>query len=282
MSPSFADFDDRLNPFLVKEARQLVRSKVVAGGQWVLLLAMLVATLAVGFLTGEGDAGRHTGMVLFGIVQGVLGLVCLYGVPLYVGVRMACERVSQEGMDMLRGTSLSPQSVIFGKWCVGLFIALLACSACAPFMAACYFFRGVSVSMVLVAFACNLAMTATTTLIGLFIGSLGAGWLPKIIGAVAYLVFSPCVSCMGTGLGMAINRGGAGSAMWFIFGGFLVACLVIGAVFYGLTVVSLNTAMRTVGHAGNGVMSGWRDIAGHDSPGSAPLQSSPPPPSIQP
>lgn len=258
MTFDFANFDDRLNPFLVKEARQLVRSKVVAGGQWVLLLAMLAATVGVAFLMSQEGADRHAGMMLFGIVQGILGLVCLYGVPLYVGIRMGCERTNQEGMDMLRGTGLSPHAVIFGKWCVGMFIALLASCACAPFMASCYFFRGVSVSMVLVAFACNFAMTAATTMVGLFIGSLGASWVPKVIGAVVYLLFSPCISCFGAGLGMSINHGGAGSAIWLVFGGLLVACAAVAAIFYGLTVVSLNSAMRASGFRHRALASGWR------------------------
>lgn len=267
--------DDRLNPVLVKEARQLVRSRAVVGCQWAMLAvvpaAMGLVQLWANAPSAAADDGRAVGLRMFAVCQGILALVCLYGVPLYVGVRMAAERTSQEGMDMLRFTGVSAQKIILGKWCSGLMVALLAGSACAPFIAACYFFRGVGVGMMLVALLTDLVLASVTAQIGLFIGALGSGWGLKILGAVLFVLLSPCVACMTGSSVFTANFGGMAAIGIFVvvlaFGG-----AVAWAVFYGLAVVSLHASLRA-SRAGRGaVHSAWQaDPAPEIPPASSPV-----------
>ena len=86
-----------LNPVVIKELRQAVRSWTVTG---VLLLFLTVLFIAsVGFLVSqsfEGDVNEQLGSTLFGTFVTILAGASILFIPLYIGIRIATERQELE------------------------------------------------------------------------------------------------------------------------------------------------------------------------------------------
>ncbi|MEE4355809.1 MAG: hypothetical protein V2I97_05020 [Desulfococcaceae bacterium] len=145
--------DDHLNPIVVRELRQAVQSRLLAGILMLFLLIMLLAMAAAvttdSFLSAAnhrtGGMGRDTFEALFGI----LVFATILFVPGYTGIRMGMER-SAENMDLLFSTAISPGAVIRGKLYAGMVISLLFFSVCLPFMTFTYFLRGVDLPSVFI------------------------------------------------------------------------------------------------------------------------------------
>jgi hypothetical protein len=138
--------DDAINPIVVKELRQAVRSRFVVA---VVLLFLILQILLVGiYLTVVGVGGRlesidfQAGRDVFMWLQAILLATCMLFLPAYTGARLAAER-SEVNTDLLFITTLQPRKIISGKLASAVILAILIFSACAPFMAFTYFLRGI-------------------------------------------------------------------------------------------------------------------------------------------
>lgn len=87
---------DMLNPIVVKELRQAVKSKFVVA---VLLLFLGLQLLAAGIYlvvasetNGLGLMNPQAGSNLFSILHIIMLATCVLFVPLYTGIRVAAER----------------------------------------------------------------------------------------------------------------------------------------------------------------------------------------------
>ncbi len=143
----FGRLDDWLNPIVVKELRQAVRSRVVVAAL-MLFLVLQVAVLAFYVLSTEVGAGRdadifRAGREVFTILQGILLGTCLL-VPAYAGVRLGAER-SDTNVDLLFISTLRPRAIVAGKLLSAVVLVLLVFSACAPFMTFTYLLRGLDI-----------------------------------------------------------------------------------------------------------------------------------------
>ena len=132
-SPSrLAFLDDRVNPIVVKELRQAVKSWFIVG---LLLLLLSVLTLIqliwVMSSTDLGSTSSDGGRDLFLVFQGTLLAISLLGLPVYTGVRLAAERASATS-DLLYVTTIRPWSIVWGKLAAGVVVTLLVFAACAP------------------------------------------------------------------------------------------------------------------------------------------------------
>ena len=137
-----------LNPVIVKELRQAVRSWTVTG---VLLLFLTVLFVtSVGFLVSqsfEGDVNEELGSTLFGTFVTILAGASILFIPLYTGVRIATER-QDSNPDLLYVSTLTPGQIIRGKFLCGAYITVLFFRACMPFMAFTNLLRGVDLPSV--------------------------------------------------------------------------------------------------------------------------------------
>lgn len=206
--------DDRMNPIVVKEVRQAVRSRFVVA---VLMLFLVVELFTLGvflFMSDEWQQNFYAGRDAFMVLQGILLATCLLFVPLYVGVRLAAERLDTNA-DLLFITTIRPSSILWGKWLGGMLVALLIFSACAPFMVITYLLRGVdlpSISLVLgldtlvmcvalmmaIMLACIPVSGIVKGLVGLcFLGALGFGFGLTMAGSTA-MVYGGVGSAAGT------------------------------------------------------------------------------------
>ena len=137
-----------LNPIVIKELRQGVRSWTVTGMLLLFLVVLFIASL--GFLVTQSfdiSSNMQLGGTMFSAFVVILAGASIFFIPLFIGVRVAQERLDNNH-DLLYVTTLSPARIIFGKFLCGAYIALLFFSACMPFMAFTNLLRGVDLPTV--------------------------------------------------------------------------------------------------------------------------------------
>ncbi|HUC85736.1 MAG TPA: hypothetical protein VL970_11135, partial [Candidatus Acidoferrales bacterium] len=117
MKSHFANWREwELNPIVIKELRQGVRSWSVTGMLMLFLVALFLASLA--FLVTESfdlNANMELGARMFSVFIAVLAGASVLFIPLYTGVRVASERLDNNP-DLLYVSTLSPTRIILGKF----------------------------------------------------------------------------------------------------------------------------------------------------------------------
>ena len=128
--------DDQLNPIVVKELRQAVKSRMVVG---ILGLFLGLQLLLLGFYLLSGEMRSQSqvidwsaGYEVFRIQQGILLFTIMIAVPAYACIRLANERTDQN-VDLMFISTLRPASIVWGKFFAAVVLGLLVFSACAPF-----------------------------------------------------------------------------------------------------------------------------------------------------
>jgi len=131
-----------MNPVLLKELRQAMRSRALAvsvtGMTAVQFLAVSFFIVRREFLV-RGDSAL--GVPVFEALIMILTVVTLFLVPLYIGARLAMER-RESDLDLMFITSLPPQKIISGKLLAGAFVTVLLFSVSIPFMTLANLLRG--------------------------------------------------------------------------------------------------------------------------------------------
>src|SRR5215213_1476761 len=143
-----------LNPVVVKELRQSVRSWAVTGTLLLFLIVLFCAALA--FLISQSfqvGVNRRIGAEIFSTFTVILTGASLLFIPLYVGVRLAAER-QESNLDLLYISTLTPERIIRGKFLCGAYMTVLFFSACMPFMAFTNLLRGVDLPTVVFILLC--------------------------------------------------------------------------------------------------------------------------------
>lgn len=138
-----------LNPIVVKEMRQAVRSWAVVGSLHLFLIVLLLTAAAM--LLGSTlslNPNQMLGRDMFYAFLGILTVGSLF-VPVYIGVRLAAERQG-ENLDLIYITTLSPGRIIRGKAFCGMVISALFFSACLPFMFLTTFLRGIDLPTIFI------------------------------------------------------------------------------------------------------------------------------------
>lgn len=163
-----------LNPVMVKELRQSVRSRFVNSIIVFFLLALLLVTGVFLFTASvnrlsSSVADMNAGAILFGIIMGVLGIACLL-VPGYASQRFSRERFDANP-DLMFTTTLTPGRIIRGKFLANYSIVILLLSLCLPFMALSYLLRGIDLVAMGGAVLILLASSAVFLMLGLLVGS---------------------------------------------------------------------------------------------------------------
>jgi len=137
-----------LNPVVVKELRQAVRSWAVTGVLLLFLTVLFIASIV--FLVSQSlDEGvdEQLGGTMFEMFISILAVASILFIPLYTGIRVAVER-QESNPDLLYASTLTPGQIIRGKFLCGAYVAVLFFSACMPFMAFTNQLRGVDLPSV--------------------------------------------------------------------------------------------------------------------------------------
>jgi hypothetical protein len=161
-----------LNPIVIKELRQGVRSWTVTGMLLLFLVVLFITSL--GFLITESfDVNTNMGLggTMFSAFIVILAVASIFFIPLYTGVRVAAER-QENNPDLLYVTTLSPARIIRGKFLCGAYLALLFFSACLPFMAFTNLLRGVDLPTVFFILAFLFLIVCAVNMFAIFLASL--------------------------------------------------------------------------------------------------------------
>jgi hypothetical protein len=178
--------DDLLNPIVVKELRQAVKSRLVVFAL-LLFLTLQVVILGLFLMWRSADTGRRAaemdfqaGRQVFVVLQGILLGTCMLLVPAYAGVRLGVER-SDSNVDLLFISTLRPRSIIAGKFFAAFVLILLIFSACAPFMTFTYLLRGLDIPTILLVLGIDLLAVLAGTQLMIFLGTIPGHWVFKVL-----------------------------------------------------------------------------------------------------
>lgn len=162
----FARAGDWLNPILIKEARQALKSRQFI----VTFLLMLIAswlisvfgTLAAGDSLEFGSAGR--GFFVFYYI--VLALAIFAVVP-YTAYRSLLSERDQTTLELLSITALTPRQLVWGKLGSSMMQVFIYYSAIAPFIAFTSMLQGFDLAMVAFSLTVSGLITLCMTMLAL-------------------------------------------------------------------------------------------------------------------
>ncbi|MGH7981452.1 MAG: hypothetical protein ACREE6_18900, partial [Limisphaerales bacterium] len=178
-----------MNPIVVKELRQAVRSWAVTG-MLLLFLAGLFVISVVFFVSGaDSDPDAQLGGDLFLAFAIILAIASLFFIPLYLGIRVAAER-QENNPDLYYVSTLSPARIIRGKFLCGLYMAVLFFSACMPFMAFTNLLRGVDLPTVFFILFYLFLTVCTLNMAAIFLGCIPATRPFKIFFGLVGIIVS--------------------------------------------------------------------------------------------
>jgi hypothetical protein len=225
--------DDVLNPIVVKELRQAVRSRFVSGALiFLLVIQFAVVGLYVMFTAGDSASfseGRNINLAL----SGVLFFSCVIFVPLYAGVRLAWER-SETQMDLMYISTISPGAIVRGKLFCAAAVTVLIYSACMPFMTFTYLLRGVDLPSVFIMLAIEFVEVLLAAQVTIFVACVPASRFFKVLLGLAtfaglWIYAGIAVEMLGAAM---LVRGGTIYSGWPFWAGFLTS-LALAAMLMG-------------------------------------------------
>jgi hypothetical protein len=178
--------DDLLNPIVVKELRQAVKSRLIVFAL-LLFLTLQVVILGLFLMWRSNDPSSRAaeldfqaGRQVFVFLQGILLGTCMLLVPVYAGGRLGFER-SDSNVDLLFISTLRPRAIIAGKFCAAVVLILLIFSACAPFMTFTYLLRGLDIPTILLVLSIDLLAVLLGTQLMIFLGTIPSHWVFKVL-----------------------------------------------------------------------------------------------------
>lgn len=239
MTAFLARVGDRMNPIVVKEARQAVNSRLVSGTLMLFLgvqLTVMLLMLTARPAASSDTLDMRTGRQVFVFIQGILLATCMILIPAMTGVRLAVER-SDVNVDLLFISSLTPRAIIAGKLVTAAAVALLIFSACAPFMTFAYVLRGLDMPTIVVVLLADLIIVLGSTAVAVFLASVPATRGFRLFLGIFGFIFL-CYVCAGTiaasteFLERGMSEDPSSWEFWAGFGGLAAAVLgFIGLLF---------------------------------------------------
>ena len=203
-----------LNPVVIKELRQGVRSWTVTG--MLLLFLVVLFIMSLGFLitqSFEVDGDLQLGGTVFSFFFVVLTGASVLFIPLYTAFRVAFER-QESNPDLLYVTTLSPFRIVFGKFLCSAYVVLLFFSACMPFMAFTNLLRGVDLPTVFLPILFLLfVMICGANMAAIFFACLPVSRAFKILIAIGGVAASFVTIVSAVGYAFLLMRSGVGATM---------------------------------------------------------------------
>lgn len=209
---------DRLNPILVKEARQTLKSRQFIVTFTLLLLAAWGWTAVAIALMMPRIYYVPSGQPLLIGYYLVLAVPMLLVVPLAAHRSLATE-VDDGTLDLLSVTNLSPLQIITGKLASAGLQMMLYFVALAPCVAFSYVLRGVDLMTIGVLLGATGIVATLLTVAGLFLAALPSGRGGQFVMMVVMLILVTIAEFTfgGTAIGMIIEGVGESSGE-LIFG----------------------------------------------------------------
>ncbi len=219
---------DWINPILVKETRQALKSKQFS---WTLLLLTIVvlawSILAiVGMIPSIYYNSNGAGMLIGYVI--ILIVPALIVIPQSAFRSMASE-LEDGTFETLSLSTLSPRHILVGKLSVAALQLVVYLSVIAPCIALTYLLRGVTLEVIamtiLVISSCSLALSV----IAISVAAFSQTRMQQVFFSIVLLVGQVfCAFWTGGILIGIVNSGVYGLVGWIIFGVFLLALVLYG------------------------------------------------------
>ncbi len=220
---------DRLNPILVKETRQALKSRqFIITFMLLLTVAWLISVFGIMF-NGPAIEYGSAGRVFFGWYVGVLGFATLFIVPFGAFRSMLNER-DQNTFELLSISTLTPRQIVSGKLLSSLVQVFIYYSAIAPFIAFTSLLQGFDLPVVILLLSGGLLWSVFVSMVAIMLSTLANSrqWQAiNTIGILALLLWQ---------MGLAFGFGGMAIAESVPFDSeefwWTICCMVIGTGSY--------------------------------------------------
>ncbi|MGV3622821.1 MAG: ABC transporter permease [Archangium sp.] len=138
---------DTVNPIIVKEVRQGLRTRVF----WLFFTLMLVANLFISliFFATADSFSTNSGRAAFISFFVALGFVQFFVIP-YASYRSMAREAEEETWVLLTLTGIGPRRILAGKLGSSVLQGILYASAAAPFLLFSYFLNGIDLPTIVV------------------------------------------------------------------------------------------------------------------------------------
>lgn len=228
---------DALNPILVKETRQAMKSRQF-GGTFLSMLAVAWILSLFGVLS-LGDAVEWTepGPSFFRVYYLILVFCLFFVVPFGVFWNMKIE-FEQNTFEVLAATPLTPYRIVYGKLESGIVQMVIFYSTLAPFICLTYLLGGISLWGIAFFLFLSFVVSLGLSLGAVMLGSLAKKSVWTILNLV--LLLSAAVITFFVFVGMVSLAGFSDLGMGF---GSLMIGLVCGSVlFFYLAAIAVGVA----------------------------------------
>lgn len=234
-----------LNPIVIKELRQAVRSWTITGMLLLFLVVLFVTSIV--FLVNEtigNDADTGLGGEMFSAFMLILTGASAFFIPLYVGIRVGLER-QENNPDLLYVSTLAPGRIIRGKFFSGAYMALLFFSACMPFMAFTNLLRGVDLPTVFFILAYLFLFVCAANMVAIFLACLPMSRPFKVLICLLGLLQAFGLIMPLSMFAFQFMRSGVGAMLitrdfWLSILVFTLAILMVVGLFYVLSVALIS------------------------------------------
>lgn len=177
---------DWLNPILVKESRQALKSFQFTVTFVLVLVACWIVTIGGVAMIGPGIYYSASGGSLLIAYYAVLALALFVVVPYSSFRSLAAER-EDNTYDLLSITTLKPRQVISGKLGSSIVQMAVYFSAVTPCLAFTYLLRGVDLPTIAVLLVCTFFVSLGLSMLGLLLATLSQQKFSQVFISVAFV-----------------------------------------------------------------------------------------------
>ena len=235
---------DYLNPLLVKETRQALKSRQFALVFVLLLLVCWVITFFFLSMAGPGiyyaAAGRS--LLFFYFIVMIFPLVVI--VPFSAFRSLASER-EENTYDLLSVSTLSPHQIVRGKLASALVQDGVYLSAVAPCIAFSYLLRGVDLLTIGTVLLYSSLYSVSLAMIGLFLAGLSRKKQGQILLSVLFVagLFIGIIAAINIGMELLFQSGSIDvEEFWIVNLAFITNFVTLFALVYLATVALISSS----------------------------------------
>ena len=232
---------DRINPIVVKELRQGLRTRVF----WIFFSVMLVANLLVSLVAfaAAKDGGTSVGQGAFIGYAVALACVQFFVIP-YSAYRSMSREAEEETWVLLTLTGLGPRRILAGKVSSFVLQGSLYASAAAPFLLFSYYLNGIDLPTIIVALLVSVAYQVFLVAVSVSMATLAE---TRIVRGLLHFVLLGLL-LQGLGFGIAGTVGAAelsrkligDGLFWLVSSALLFGMLTTGLMLFELAAARLS------------------------------------------
>jgi ABC-type transport system involved in multi-copper enzyme maturation permease subunit len=189
---------DAVNPIVVKEVRQGLRTRVF----WIFFTVMLVVNLVISLVAfaAAGDGDTRTGQYAFLGYFVALACVQFFVIP-YSSYRSMSREAEEETWVLLTLTGLGPRRILAGKVASFVLQGMLYASAASPFLLFSYYLNGIDLPTIVVAVATSIAYQVFLVALSVSMATLAETRIVR--GLLHFVLLGLLLQGLGFGIGGA-------------------------------------------------------------------------------